>query len=140
MKATCVLCALVFVLVLDLFSQSCADEAVEEPSRSNSAWLPGNRIFHDFGHFQRPSRWGGRLRTASRPHGRAPRAYDDLTEEGQVFRRWGSRRMPYKGDSDNTGHKRDWEDVPESGIEGEFKRDDAADEEARLEDVIQYLR
>ena len=38
------------------------------------------------------------------------------------------------------GHKRDWEDVPESGIEGEFKRDDAADEEARLEDVIQYLR
>ncbi|XP_071809352.1 uncharacterized protein [Asterias amurensis] len=114
MKATCVLCALAFVLVLDLFSQSCADEAVEEPSRSNSAWLPGNRIFHDFKHFQRPSRWGGRLRTASRPHGRAPRAY--------------------------AGHKRDWEDVPESGIEGEFKRDDAADEEARLEDVIQYLR
>ncbi|XP_022083816.1 uncharacterized protein LOC110975551 isoform X2 [Acanthaster planci] len=67
MKATCILCAVVLVLLVDFLSQTCADDSTEEAS---PAWLAGNRKFHGLDQFQK--RWGGRH---IRPQGRVPRAY-----------------------------------------------------------------
>ncbi|XP_022083815.1 uncharacterized protein LOC110975551 isoform X1 [Acanthaster planci] len=115
MKATCILCAVVLVLLVDFLSQTCADDSTEEAS---PAWLAGNRKFHGLDQFQK--RWGGRH---IRPQGRVPRAYDpDDEDQIEVFRRWAGRRIPYRG-----------------AINGQFKRNVDNDQEA-MEDVYQYLR
>ncbi|XP_038053720.1 uncharacterized protein LOC119726187 [Patiria miniata] len=130
MKATCILCAVVLVLLVDFFSQTSAEDSGEEAS---PAWLAGNRMFHGLDQFQRQSRWGGRH---IRPQGRVPRAYDG-DDEVQVFRRWGGRRVPYRG-----GHKRDWEkQIPNSdkAMDGQYKRA-AENGQEMLDDVYPYLR